>query len=313
MATYDSSYDNSPITRVVLTNSSGQPLPSSSSGGGDVNLTQVAGTAVDVNSGNKSAGTLRVILATDQPSVGTNLATIAGTATSVNVGTSDAGTQRVTLGSGTQSIGNVAGITTSITPGTGATNLGKAVDAAAGATDTGVVALRKRVDTPATVTPANGDYLPGQSDSLGHAWSREGFAPAAEDNTNAVIAVQHKPVASATYSATGFTAPLTDVDISVKGSAGNLKSLSASNINAAIRYLQVFNKATAPAGGDTAVFSWPIPAGTSTAPAVVEIGQDFLGNGGYYFSTGIAVGISTVAATFTGATTTDHVTNGTYV
>lgn len=33
------------------------------------NLTQLAGTAVDVNSGLKSAGTLRVVLATDQPSL----------------------------------------------------------------------------------------------------------------------------------------------------------------------------------------------------------------------------------------------------
>lgn len=33
------------------------------------NLTQLAGTAVDVNSGNKSAGTLRVVLVTDQPSM----------------------------------------------------------------------------------------------------------------------------------------------------------------------------------------------------------------------------------------------------
>lgn len=33
------------------------------------NLTQIVGTAADVNSGNKSAGTLRVVLATDQPAL----------------------------------------------------------------------------------------------------------------------------------------------------------------------------------------------------------------------------------------------------
>lgn len=38
------------------------------------NLTQLAGTAVDVNSGVKSAGTLRVVLATDQPSLTNALA-----------------------------------------------------------------------------------------------------------------------------------------------------------------------------------------------------------------------------------------------
>jgi hypothetical protein len=35
-----------------------------------INWLQLAGTAVDVNSGNKSAGTLRVVLATDQPDGG---------------------------------------------------------------------------------------------------------------------------------------------------------------------------------------------------------------------------------------------------
>jgi hypothetical protein len=34
-----------------------------------VNVTQVGGAAVDTNSGNKSAGTLRVVLATDQPAL----------------------------------------------------------------------------------------------------------------------------------------------------------------------------------------------------------------------------------------------------
>lgn len=39
------------------------------------NLTQLAGTAIDVNSGNKSAGTQRVVLATDQPALTTPLPT----------------------------------------------------------------------------------------------------------------------------------------------------------------------------------------------------------------------------------------------
>jgi hypothetical protein len=89
-----------------------------------INSAQVAGTTTDTNSGNKSAGTQRVVLATDQPQLtnalkvdgsavtqpvsGTvsitansavNVAQIAGTATSVNSGTKDAGTQRVILAS----------------------------------------------------------------------------------------------------------------------------------------------------------------------------------------------------------------------
>lgn len=78
------------------------------------NQTQWNGTTVDTNSGNKSAGTLRVVLATDQPALtnkllvtpdsvalpanqSVNVAQVAGTATSVNSGTKDAGTLRVVL------------------------------------------------------------------------------------------------------------------------------------------------------------------------------------------------------------------------
>lgn len=42
-------------------------LDVSGGGGGDVNLTEIGGTAVAVNSGAKSNGTIRVVIATDQP------------------------------------------------------------------------------------------------------------------------------------------------------------------------------------------------------------------------------------------------------
>jgi hypothetical protein len=89
-----------------------------------INWLQLAGTAVDVNSGNKSAGTLRVVLATDQPDLTTtwkvDWTKIAGTTLSVNNGTADAGTLRVTVASnstgvlgatqsGTWNITNISG------------------------------------------------------------------------------------------------------------------------------------------------------------------------------------------------------------
>lgn len=81
-----------------------------------VNVSQLNGTTTDTNSGNKSAGTLRVVLATDQPALtnkllvtpdsvalpanqSVNVNQIAGTATSVNNGTTDAGTIRATIAS----------------------------------------------------------------------------------------------------------------------------------------------------------------------------------------------------------------------
>ena len=68
----------------------------------------------------------------------------------------------------------IAASITSLIPGTGATNLGKAVDDAAGATDTGVAMLVKRVNTPAAVTPANGDYLTPQTNANGALWTVRG-------------------------------------------------------------------------------------------------------------------------------------------
>jgi hypothetical protein len=98
-----------------------------------------------------------------------------------------AGTQRVCLAadvalpSGTNPIGKLAANSgvdigdvdvTSVVPGTGATNLGKAIDSAVGATDTGVASLVKRVDSPSTLTPADGDYTTPQVDESGYLWVR---------------------------------------------------------------------------------------------------------------------------------------------
>lgn len=54
-----------------------------------------------------------------------------------------------------------------ITPGTAATSLGKAVDNVAGATDTGVAVLAIRDDALTTLTPIDGDYVPLRVDSTG--------------------------------------------------------------------------------------------------------------------------------------------------
>lgn len=80
------------------------------------------------------------------------------------------------LPAGTNAIGKLAANTgvdigdvdvTSIIPGVGATNLGKAEDAVHASGDTGVMALAVRSDT-AAATGANGDYVPILVDALGH-------------------------------------------------------------------------------------------------------------------------------------------------
>ena len=57
-----------------------------------------------------------------------------------------------------------------VVPGVGATNLGKAVDSAGGATDTGVAALAIRDDALTTLTPADGDYVRLRTTSTGALW-----------------------------------------------------------------------------------------------------------------------------------------------
>ena len=83
------------------------------------------------------------------------------------------------LPAGTNAIGKLAANSgvdigdvdvTSIIPGTGATNLGKAIDTALGATDTGVLALSVRDDALATLTEADGDVSALRVDSTGRLW-----------------------------------------------------------------------------------------------------------------------------------------------
>lgn len=103
-----------------------------------------------------------------------------------NTGVVGATTQRVTLATdvalpaGTNAIGKLAANSgvdigdvdvTSVVPGTGATNLGKAIDTATGSTDTGVLALATRDDALSTLTPAETDNVQLRTDSVGALWT----------------------------------------------------------------------------------------------------------------------------------------------
>lgn len=85
----------------------------------------------------------------------------------------------IALPAGTNAIGKLAANSgvdigdvdvTSVIPGTGATNAGKAVDSVAGATDTGSLALVVRDDALSTLTPVDGDYTQLRVDSTGSQW-----------------------------------------------------------------------------------------------------------------------------------------------
>ena len=72
------------------------------------------------------------------------------------------------LPAGTNNIGDVDVL--SVVPGTGATNLGKAIDTATGATDTGVLSLATRDDALSALTPVEGDNIQLRVDANGALW-----------------------------------------------------------------------------------------------------------------------------------------------
>jgi hypothetical protein len=122
----------------------------------------VAGTAnigdVDVltlpalPAGTNNIGDVDVLTLPALPAGNNNIGDVdiaSGTLTSVGT---------VTTVSTVTDVTTVATIGTSVTPGTSAAHLGKAVDAVAGAADTGVALLAVRDDALATLTPADGDY-----------------------------------------------------------------------------------------------------------------------------------------------------------
>lgn len=90
-----------------------------------------------------------------------------------------------------------------------------------------------------------------------------------------------------------------------KASAGSLHSITATNRNAAVRYLQIFNSTGSTA---TVLYQWPVAATAGT----IIIGSDFFTERGWPFSTGITWGMSTTAGSYVAATASETDVAGTY-
>lgn len=246
--------------------------------------------------------------------------TFAGVLAVAGNGASGTGVQRVTLAN--DSTGIIASIGTSVTPGTSAAHLGKAEDAAHTSGDTGVMALAVRQDTQATLASATGDYVPLTSDSIGSLYTRNSneiaddaaFTPGTsrvqpvgftadetatdsvdEGDIGAARMTRDRKLISAQYAHTaGGWTPVSTVSAastnatSLKGSAGQVGHVTVTNINAAMRYLKFYNKATAPTvGTDTPVYVIPLPGGTTGTGATIPFGA------GLEFTTGIAWALTT--------------------
>lgn len=132
------------------------------------------------------AGSMSVAIASDQSAV-----TVAQ-ATGSNLHT--------VLDSGTLTTLTTLTGTTTLTPGVGATNLGKAEDAAHSSGDTGVFALGVRNDALGTTfTNTNGDYSPLAVDSTGTLFTNVNTVPTSTDRTGSgTIAALNGVVAATT-------------------------------------------------------------------------------------------------------------------
>ena len=188
-----------------------------------------------------------------------NFVQLNGNTVSTGNGTSGTGVLRVALASDQTTNTNPL-----LVGGTGATSIGKARDSAIGATDTGVAILTVRRDTPTSETPAAGDYIVPQYSSLGEAWVKDIGA-----------GTTHHLISAASTNAT-----------SVKASAGTVNHIVVNNVNAAVRYFKLYNKASAPTvGTDTPVLTLAIPAGS--------VQSIVLGTRGLRLGTGIAYALTT--------------------
>ncbi len=136
---------------------------------------------------------------------------------------------------------------------------------------------------------------------------------AGEDLTNNVLGVILRPVTSSSYSPYNYKDKGTVTKAFIKASAGSVFSLRVTNTNAAVRYFQLHNKATAPVAADTASRYFLIPAGTATAPGVLSLDNTYF-SPSWYLGTGISWAISTTSDTFTdSATAGEHTYDINYV
>lgn len=147
------------IGDVTINNASGASAVNIQDGGNSITVDNGGTFAVQAT---LAAETTKVIGTVNQ---GTSPWVTSNATTSVVGNGTSAAAQRVTLAN--DSTGNIATIGTSVTPGTAATNLGKAEDAPHTSGDVGVLSLAVRNDSGAVSAGADGDYIALTTDAQG--------------------------------------------------------------------------------------------------------------------------------------------------
>lgn len=179
-----------------------------------------------------------------------------------------------------------------------------AEDTASAGGDNAVAQLTVREDTPATNTSADGDYQFQKGDAKGYTWTREGYAPKYEDGTAERAIIGKQPTINSDYTQSNKIFDGTAATVNVKATAGVLGGFTFYNSGATLLYVQFFNDANTAAGAQVPdLGSFPLPGTTG-----ISIGADYFIANQHYFSTGIAVGISSTADDYTAHGTPSEVT-----
>jgi hypothetical protein len=194
------------------------------------------------------------------------------------------GTVTANLAAGTNNIGDVDVL--SVVPGTGATSLGKAEDAAHSSGDTGVMALAVRAAAPTerSAGPTDGDYEPLAVNEVGAMWAS--LTPSANGGCSTFMA-----------SGSDGSSILVATAQVIKASAGVLYGYYAYNPESAATFVHFYNTAAASVtvGTTNPLFTIVIPA-TSAANLALPYGITF-SNAGWSCAATTTAGGNTAPAT----------------
>jgi hypothetical protein len=270
-----------------------------------VNVAQLAGTTTDTNSGTKSAGTLRVVLATDQPALtnkllvtpdsvalpanqSVNVAQMNGVATTMGAGNSGTGVQRVVIATDQPALTNKLLVTPDSValPANQSVNVSQinAVTPLMGNGVTGTGSPRVTIASDNTAFTVNA----AQSGT----WTVQ---PGNTANTTAWL-VQDVAGTTGGSSFVAFVGAASNNKTQVKASAGTLYLISVQNLAATPVYLKVFNATSAnvTAGTTACDFQFMIPGNTAGAGIVLDSTK------------GIAMGTAITVMLTAGIGTTDN-------
>ena len=167
-----------------------------------------------------------------------------------------------------------------LVPGTGATSLGKAEDAAHASGDTGVLALAVANEAGSNLSGTDGDYTPIRTNRAGTVYNQDTTVPVAEDNTIGVIRTEER-----------FSYGRVTADGQIKASAGFIHTITFSATGTVTAGVITVYDNTAESG--TVIFSGTIQTGLN--PVTIKLNVTTT-NGIYVGYDGTIANVATTVA-----------------